>query len=203
MAGGEFHVTAYPRALAPLQSGDQLMPIDFAQTARGALAGAVAAGVWAAQSPLDMRVFGVEYDDPELLGKAVTRGRWWRPLGVAMHVGNGAVFGAVYANAAPRVPLPSWARGPAAGLGEHLATWPLTLLVPRVHPARKDFPALFADPRAFAQATWRHLLFGVVLGELERRLNAPVDPDVPGYEHVVSTNGHGDLEAALSGAQQP
>jgi hypothetical protein len=177
------------------------MAFDLAQTARGALAGAVAAGVWAAQQPLDIKVFGVRYDDTELLGKAVTRGRLWRPVGVAMHLANGAAFGALYATAAPRVPLPSWARGPAAGLGEHLASWPGTVLVPRLHPAGRDFPPLFADPRAFAQATWRHLLFGVVLGELERRLNAP--PDVPppaSFESVAATNGHGDLEAALAGA---
>jgi hypothetical protein len=87
-------------------------------------------------------------------------------------------------------------------MAEHAATWPLTSLVSTVHPASKDFPPLFANPRAIAQATWRHLLFGVVLGELERRLNAPDDPEIPSYEHVASTNGHGDLEAALSGAQR-
>ena len=176
------------------------MAIDRAKTARGALAGAVAAGVWAAQQPLDIRVFGVPYDDTELLGKAVTRGRGWRPIGVALHLANGAAFGAAYAAAAPRLPLPSWAKGPAAGLAEHAASWPLTLFIGTVHPAGKEFPPLFANPRAIAQATWRHLLFGVVLGELERRLNAADDTDLPSYEHVVSTNGHGDLEKALSGA---
>ena len=176
------------------------MPVDRAQTVRGALAGAIAAGVWAAQQPLDKRVFGVDYDDVEILGKLVTRGPAWRPVGLAMHLANGALFGAVYAAVAPRLPLPSWARGPAAALAEHAATWPSMAVVGQVHPAAGDFPPLFANPRAIAQATWRHALFGVVLGELERRLNAPADPDVPSYEHVASTNGHGDLEAALSGA---
>ena len=175
------------------------MALDRANTARGALAGAVAAAVWAAQQPLDIKVFGVRYDDTELLGKAVTRGPLWRPVGWALHVANGALFGAAYAAVAPRVPLPSWSRGPLAGLGEHLATWPLTALLPAVHPAAEDFPPLVTDPRAFAQATWRHALFGVVLGELERRLNPPEDPEIPSYEAVVSSNGHGDLEAALSG----
>ena len=177
------------------------MPVDRARTARGALAGAVAAGVWAAQQPLDIKAFGVEYDDTELLGKSVTRSPLWRPVGVAMHVGNGAVFGALYAAAAPRIPLPSWARGPAAAMAEHLGTWPLTALVGRLHPAGGDFPALFANPRAFAQATWRHAVFGLVLGELERRLNAPEGTDVVPGEKVASTNGHGDLEAALSGVR--
>src|SRR5881409_3433300 len=99
------------------------MPIDQARTARGAVAGAVAAGIWAAQQPIDKRVFGVDYDDTELLGKTVTRGPAWPYVGVALHLANGALFGAVYANVAPRIPLPSWARGPAAGMSEHLGTW--------------------------------------------------------------------------------
>jgi hypothetical protein len=175
------------------------MAIDRARTVRGALAGAAAAGVWAAQQPLDMKVFGVAYDDTELLGKGVTRGRGWRTIGLGLHLANGAMFGAAYAAVAPRVPLPSWARGPAAGLAEHAATWPLTALVATVHPAAGDFPPLLASPRAFAQATWRHLLFGVLLGELERRLNPPEAVDVPPYQQAPSTNGHGDLERALSG----
>ena len=65
-----------------------------------------------------------------------------------------------------------------------------------MHPARDELPRLAGSWRAFAQATWRHLLFGVVLGELERRLNPPPDPEIPSYEHVVSSNGHGRLEHA-------
>jgi hypothetical protein len=177
------------------------MAIDRTRTARGALAGAVAAGVWAAQQPLDQRVFGVRYDDTELLGKAVTRrSPAWRVAGLAMHLANGAVFGAVYANVARRVPLPSWMKGPAAGLGEHVTSWPLVIVTDRVHPARAELPTLGTNPAAFAQATWRHLLFGVVLGELERRLNDEPDDELPTYEHVVSTNGHGDIAHAITGA---
>ena len=172
---------------------------DTARTVRGALAGAVAAGVWAAQEPLDRRIFGVSYSDVELLGKAVTRGGAWPVVGLALHIANGAVFGGLYANVAPRLPLPSWLRGPMAGAGEHLGMWPLLSVVERTHPARRELPEVSGDPRAFAQASWRHLLFGTVLGEVERRLNAPPDEDIPTYEHVVSSNGHGDLEHALSG----
>jgi hypothetical protein len=173
------------------------MAVDSAQTLRGALAGAVAAGVWAAQQPADRRVFGVPYDDTELLGKLVTRRAAWAPVGAVMHLANGAAFGALYANVAPRLPLPSWGRGPAAALAEHLATWPLTAVSDRLHPARDDLPRLATSGRAFAQATWRHLLFGVVLGELERRLNAPPDPELPAFEHAAGTNGHGAFEPAL------
>jgi hypothetical protein len=170
------------------------MALDRTRLLRGALAGAGAAAVWAVQQPLDQRVFGVPYDDTELLGKLVTRGRAWPAVGAAMHLANGALFGALYAVAAPSVPLPAWARGPAAGLFEHLATWPSTRFVDRLHPAGGDFPPLAGDPRALAQATWRHLLFGVVLGELERRLNPPVEPVVPMNEETASTNGHGSAE---------
>jgi hypothetical protein len=173
------------------------MTVDRAQTARGALAGAVAAGVWAAQQPIDRHVFGVDYDDTELLGKFVTRGRAWPVAGLALHMANGALFGAAYSQLAPRLPVPSWARGPLAGLAEHVATWPLVAVTDRVHPAREELPTLATSGRAFAQAAWRHLLFGVVLGELERRLNARDDDADGGYDHVVSTNGHGDIAQAV------
>lgn len=176
------------------------MTFDRSRTLRGACAGAVATAVWAVQQPLDMRVFGVRYDDAELLGKLVTRRPAWRPIGLAIHIANGALFGALYANVAPALPLPAAARGPAAGLAEHLATWPSTMLVGRLHPAAEDFPPLFGDHRAFAQATWRHLLFGAVLGEVERRLNPPLADDHTTADDadadaivVTTSNGHGDL----------
>ncbi|MDQ3850576.1 MAG: hypothetical protein M3296_08190 [Actinomycetota bacterium] len=175
------------------------MVVDRAQTVRGALAGTVAAAVWAAQQPLDRRVFGVPYDDTELLGKLVTRRAGWPAVGLALHLANGAVVGALYARAAPRMPLPSWSRGPVVALGEHLATWPLTLLSDHVHPARDELPTLARDVRAFAQAAWRHLLFGVTLGELERRLNAPRDGELPSYEDIVAGDGHGGLHAVVVG----
>lgn len=174
------------------------MAFDRTRTLRGALAGAVAAGVWAAQQPLDKRLFGVPFDDTELLGKTVTRGRWWRVAGNGIHLANGAAFGAAYAALAPRMPLPGWAKGPAAAIAENTLLWPLTVAVDRFHPARDELPALSCNPAAFAQATWRHLLFGFVLGELERTLNPPQDEELPSFEHVVSSNGHGSLAHAAS-----
>ena len=117
-----------------------------------------------------------------------------------MHLVNGAVFGAVYANvAAAAAAAVVGARARSSALTEHVATWPLTLARrPRAPRARRPAARWPAAARAFAQATWRHLLFGVVLGELERRLNAAADPEIPAYEHVVSSNGHGTFEAAVS-----
>ena len=57
---------AYPTRRGSLQL--PRMALDRTRTLRGALAGAAAAAVWAAQQPLDKRVFGVDYDDVELLG---------------------------------------------------------------------------------------------------------------------------------------
>jgi hypothetical protein len=88
-----------------------------------------------------------------------------------MHVGNGAMFGAVYAQLASRLPMPRRAAGVAAALTENFGLWPLGRLSDRFHPARDELPRLTGNRRAFWQATWRHLLFGVVLGETERRLN--------------------------------
>ncbi|HEV3229470.1 MAG TPA: hypothetical protein VGY97_08350 [Solirubrobacteraceae bacterium] len=174
------------------------MPVDATQTLRGALAGAVGAAVWAAQTPLDRRVFGCEFDDVELLGKAVTRAPAWRPVGLALHLTNGALFGALYANLTSKMPLPSWARGPFAATVENFVTWPLMGVSDRAHPARKQMPPLLLNTRALAQSTWRHLLFGVILGELERRLNTEPAAELLEYEQVVSPNGHGSLEHAIS-----
>ncbi|HWE10756.1 MAG TPA: hypothetical protein VG325_15505 [Solirubrobacteraceae bacterium] len=171
---------------------------DRTRTVRGAVSGIVAAAVWAMQQPLDKLVFSSRYDDVELLGKAVTRGEGWYPLGLALHLSNGALFGAVYANLAPAMPLRPALRGPAAGLAEHMALWPLVSLTDRVHPAREDLPKLGADRGAYLQAAWRHLVFGVVLGELERRLSAEPEPATSEPTIDYSSNGHGSLEHAVS-----
>ena len=154
--------------------------------------------MWALEQPLDKALFSSSYDDVEVLGKAVTRGDGWYATGFALHVQNGAVFGAVYANLAPVLPIPPALRGPFVALVQHAAFWPLGALSDRIHPARKELPALTGNRRAFAQAAWRHLLFGVVLGELERRLNAAPEPVPPQSEAAFSSNGHGSLEHAAS-----
>ena len=158
----------------------------------------MAAGVWALQQPLDKLVFRSDHDDVALLGKAVTRGDGWYPIGLAMHAGNGAVFGAVYANLAPVMPIAPVLRGPVVGLAEHFGLWPLGRLSDRLHPARKDLPALAGNRAAFLQAAWRHLLFGLILGELERRVNAEPEPAPPEPEADYSSNGHGTLEHAVT-----
>lgn len=143
-----------------------LRPMD--ERTRAAVAGATAATVWAAVEPFDRRVFGCDYSDVALLGKAVTRSRAWPVAGVVVHALNGAIFGLAFhearrvTGARPR-PLAF-----AMALGEHLTLWPLGTLSDRFHPARGEpgVPRLIGNRRAFAQATFRHALFGSVLGRL-------------------------------------
>jgi len=137
----------------------------------GGAAGAVATVVMTLEQALDKRLFNSRYDDVEILGKLMTRGDHWQPIGFALHVHNGAVFGVVYTRLKPGLPGPPGVRGLLVGLIEHVAAWPLTVIFDRYHPARKELPRLATNPRAFGQATIRHAVFGIVLGLLEDALN--------------------------------
>jgi hypothetical protein len=162
----------------------------------------VAAAAWALAQPLDKLLLDSQYDDIELLGKALTQGDGWYPIGLAMHLGNGAAFGAVYANVGSYLPLPAPLRGPVVALTEHLAVWPLGILSDRLHPARKELPQLQGNGRAFVQSTVRHLIFGLMLGELERRFNARPEP-APPPSVIFSHNGHGSIDRAISEERMP
>jgi hypothetical protein len=118
---------------------------------RVAAAGSVAAAVWGLQEPLDQRVFGCDYSDVLFLG----RGR--RALGFAVHMANGALFGVAFDGVRRRVDVDQRRLALALALGEHAALWPFISLVDR---------SLVTSPRAFAQATYRHALFGLILGRL-------------------------------------
>ena len=118
---------------------------------RAAAAGSVAAVIWGLQEPLDQRVFGCDYSDVLFLG----RGR--RSLGFAVHMANGALFGVAFDAVRRRVDVDQRRLALTLAIGEHLALWPFISLVDR---------SLVTSPRAFAQATYRHALFGLVLGRL-------------------------------------
>ena len=135
---------------------------------RAAASGVAAAGVWALQEPLDRRIAGCDYSDVAVLGKAVARGRRWRAVGVTLHLANGALFGLAYEAARRRLPVGERRLAVGMALAEHLALYPLCFIVDRYHPARGEpgVPPLLRSSRAFAQATWRHALFGLVLGRL-------------------------------------
>ncbi|HEX7255582.1 MAG TPA: hypothetical protein VF236_06605 [Gaiellaceae bacterium] len=135
-----------------------------------ALAGAVAATVWGLVEPIDRRLLRCDYSDVLVLGKAVTRGRLARPVGFAMHAANGALFGLAFDRARHRFPVRKEPLAVGLALAEHVALYPLAYFVDRYHPARGEdgVPPLLTNGRAFAQATLRHAVFGIVLGRLSR-----------------------------------
>ena len=123
---------------------------------RAAAAGAGAAAVWGVLEPLDQRLLRCDYSDVAVLGQGVTRGRPWRLAGFA------------FDKLRKRVRMSPRRLGVGLALAEHLSLYPLCYFIDRHHPARGEpgVPPLLGNPRAFAQATWRHAVFGTVLGRL-------------------------------------
>jgi hypothetical protein len=146
---------------------DDVAKVAVSERTRVALAGAAAACIWAAAEALDRRLFRYDYSDVALLGKWVTRSRWWPLAGLALHAANGATFGLAFHEVRRRTEIAPRPLAVALGLAEHVALYPLSYFVDTRHPARGEpgVPRLLTG-RAFAQATVRHAVFGVVLGRL-------------------------------------
>jgi hypothetical protein len=111
---------------------------------RAGIAGATAALIWGLQEPLDRRVFRCRYSDVAIVG--------W-----VMHAANGAVFGVAFDAVRRRVDVDQRRLAIALAVAEHAMLWPLMRFVDR---------ELAASPRAFLQGTYRHALFGFILGRL-------------------------------------
>ena len=135
---------------------------------RAAFAGAIAATTWGVLEPVDQRLLRCDYSDVAVLGKAVTRGRYWRIAGFALHAANGAVFGVAFNRVRRNVLLEPGPLAVGLALAEHVALYPLGRLVDRHHPAQGQpgVPRLSGNRRAYAQATFRHALFGAIVGRL-------------------------------------
>jgi hypothetical protein len=132
---------------------------------RGALAGVVAAAAWGAAEPVLGRAFRVPYSDIRLLGRVATSGPRWQQAGWAMHLVNGAVFGALF----ERLGGYGVTRGLAAAQLENVVLWgPGMTIVDRFHPDRRSgaWPPLLRNGRVFGYEVATHALFGVVLGAL-------------------------------------
>lgn len=112
---------------------------------RAALAGAVAATVWALQEPLDRRLFRCDHSDVRLVG------------GLPMHALNGALFGLAFDAVRRRTNVDHRRLAVALAVAEHAALWPVLGLFE---------PEVVRRPRAFAQGVYRHVLFGYVLSRL-------------------------------------
>lgn len=126
--------------------------------------------MWGLLEPIDRRLLRCDYSDVLLLGKAVTRGRLAWPVGFAIHAANGALFGLAFDPARRRLQVRKKPLALGLAIAEHVALYPLAYFVDRYHPARGEdgIPPLLTNGRAFAQATLRHVVFGIVLGRLSR-----------------------------------
>lgn len=133
---------------------------------RGALAGMAAAAAWAAVEPAVARVCRppAGYSDVRLLGALVTREASWRAAGLAAHLANGAVFGALFARAGGH----GWRQGLAAAEAENVVLWPGMAVPDRIHPDRRSgaWPPLLRNGRVFAYECAVHAVFGIVVGAL-------------------------------------
>ena len=138
-----------------------------ARTVRAALAGAAAAGAWGAVSPLLSRALRTPYEDVRFLGRLTTRGGDdWKTPGLALHMANGALFGAAFERIGGRGAL----QGVLAAELENLVLWPTLLVFERIHPDQRSgaWPSFFRDRRAFAHAAITHAMFGALLGDALR-----------------------------------
>jgi hypothetical protein len=131
---------------------------------RGALAGIAAAATWAALEPPLGRLLGTPYSDVRLLGAPLTTGRLWPVVGTAVHLGNGALFGAVFERLGGR----GVREAVLAAELENLVLWPGIAAADRLHPDRRSgaWPPLLGNRRVIAYEVATHAVFGAVLGFL-------------------------------------
>ena len=146
------------------------MPPALSTRARAAAAGAAAATLWGLLEPLDAKLFRSDYRDIALLGKLVTSGRGWKVAGYALHGANGALFGLGFEAVRRRTGAPARPLALGLALAENVVLYPLALLADHKHPRRgeRHLPPLWSR-RVFAQETFRHAVFGLVLGSLRSR----------------------------------
>ena len=111
----------------------------------------MAATLWGLLEPLDQRLFRCGYSDVAIVGHGN------RAIGFVVHALNGAVFGIVFDAVRSKTALEQRRLALLMALVENTALWPLMRLVDK---------ELLTSPRAFAQSTLRHAVFGAVLGRL-------------------------------------
>jgi hypothetical protein len=141
--------------------------VSVRRALRAAVAGAAAAGVWAAADPALRRATGGYHSQPRLIGALVAPDRAWLRVGTAVHLANGAMFGVAFAALGGH----GVCRGVLAAEAENALLWPLTGVLDRLHPDVRsgEWPPMLRNPHAFAQEMLGHAVFGAVLGGLVRR----------------------------------
>jgi hypothetical protein len=92
--------------------------------------------------------------------------RYWLPVGLGVHVLNGAVFGMVFDRLGGR----GIRQAVAAAQIENACLWPSLLVFDALHPDVCDgsWPELFGDRRVLVHEVAGHVVFGLALGALLR-----------------------------------
>ena len=138
--------------------------MSVGRTLRAAVAGAVAAGAWAAVEPKLRELTGGYHSQVRLIGGVVAPDGPWQEAGLAGHLANGAAFGVGFA----WLGLGGAGQGILAAEVENTLLWPAVAVLDRIHPDVRSgvWPPLARNPNAFAQEVLGHAVFGSVLGVL-------------------------------------
>ena len=138
--------------------------MSLGRTLRAAVAGAVAAGAWAAVEPAIQRLTGGRHTQVRLIGGVVAPDGPWQEVGLGIHLANGAAFGVAFA----WLGLGGASQGVLAAEAENALLWPLVGVIDRIHPDVRSggWPPLARSRAEFAQEVLGHAVFGAVLGAL-------------------------------------
>jgi hypothetical protein len=112
------------------------------------------------------RAFGSPHGELRLVGRMLAPERAWFPVGLAVHLANGAAFGLAFDRLGGR----GIRAAVVVAQVENAILWPTMTIVDRRHPDVRSgrWPALTRNPRAIAHEVAGHVVFGVVLGGLLR-----------------------------------
>jgi hypothetical protein len=99
-----------------------------------------------------------------LVGRLLAPERAWRPVGLAVHLANGAAFGVLFDRFGGR----GIRAAVIAAQLENASLWPAMTIVDRLHPDVQSvrWPPLARNPRDVAHEVAGHLLIGLMLGGL-------------------------------------
>jgi hypothetical protein len=124
----------------------------------------VAAAAWVAVEPVLRRSFGGPHRELRLVGGLLAPESAWLPVGLAVHLSNGALFGIAFDRLGGRGVRSAL----IAAQVENAVMWPVMALVDRLHPDARSgaWPPLARNPRVIAQELAGHAVFGAVLGGL-------------------------------------
>lgn len=138
----------------------------------GAVAGIASSGAYALMQAVDIPAFDYPTDDFVLLGRMVTDDESvMRPLGAAMHFGNGALLGIAYTLIArDRLPGPPLVKGFTWTMIETFGLYPMAFLE-NLHPGIREgrLPS-YLSGKGFTQQLLRHVAYGLVLGPVAERV---------------------------------